>query len=415
MKGEQCVRMHTSVQLLSRGRRSVALWFSFVCIPLIVSQNALAITTNESLSDKSRLILKDAQQQIVNKKYQRALDLSSDVLSETPMQYQAQFIRAEALSHLGKLDDATKLYRLILKSNPRQPEVYNNLANLYAQQGRLDLARQTLEQGIATNEQYKTLYENLSAIYVEMARGAYSKALKLGVQAKPVQLKTLKVASLSPTVRNQVARVQVTSSQIPSSQIAGSQISGSEGSGSTSVPKPIPHSVEKTKVTKVNKLNSTQIALADKTTPLPIKTPVKVVKKEIKVTKPVASSRVNTAPKINKQEVITALHGWAAAWSAQAVDLYLSFYGDEFKPVNLSKNVWAVQRRIRIKKPRWVNVQLADFNVKANSSKQGHAVVQLVQDYRADNYRDKTKKQFVMKRTMDGWRILSEQSLAVLK
>lgn len=391
--------MHTSVQLLRRGRRSVTLWFSLVFITLTVSQNTLAITTNEPLSDKSRLILKEAQQQILDKKYQRALDLSSDILDEAPTQFEAQFIQAEALSYLGKTDAAIKLYKLILNTNPRQPEVYNNLANLYARQGNLDLARQTLEQGIATNEQYKTLYENLSAIYVEMARGAYSKALKLGVQAKAVQLKTLKIASLS--------------------QVAGSK----------RVVKP----VEKNTVTKVSanavnssKVNSNQIAMVEKTIQLPIKKPVKVVKKEVRATKPARRSSINTvvkvnpppkktAPKINKDEVITALHGWAAAWSAQAVDLYLSFYGDDFKPTKLSKKVWAVQRRIRIKKPRWVNVRLADFDVKIKSGQEGQAVVQLVQDYRADNYHDKTKKQFKMKRTIDGWRILSEQSLAVIR
>ena len=81
--------------------------------------------------------------------------------------------------------------------------------------------------------------------------------------------------------------------------------------------------------------------------------------------------------------------------------------------MKLSKKVWAVQRRIRIRKPNWVNVRLNNFKVKAQQKNK--AIVQLVQDYRADNYRDKTKKQFVMQRTVDGWRILSEKSLAVIK
>jgi len=109
------------------------------------------------------------------------------------------------------------------------------------------------------------------------------------------------------------------------------------------------------------------------------------------------------------------LQGWAAAWSAQAVDLYLSFYGKEFKPARLSRKVWAVQRRIRLSKPRWVNVRLKNFDVKAVEKQADKAIVRLVQDYRADNYQDKTRKQFVMKRTLDGWRILSEQSLAVIR
>lgn len=382
------MRVHTSVIQLIRVKRPVILVFSFVFLAFVAAQNALAITTNEPLSEKSRDLLKDAQRQILDKNFQYALDLSSDVLDEKPNQYEAQFIRAQALSNLGKTDESVKLYKRILQSNPHQAAVYNNLANLYAQQGHLDLARQTLEQGIATNEQYKTLYENLSAIYVEMARGAYSKALKLGVQAKAVQLKTLKITSIAAT----------------------SSVSA----------KPVNSTTEES-----TPENSTQVAMVDKKRPLasksPIKVPVKVIKKEVKVVKKEAlpaikiKPPVKTAPKINKDEVVTALQGWAAAWSAQAVDLYLSFYGSDFKPVKLSKKVWAVQRRIRIKKPRWVNVQLADFDVKVKSTKPGVAVVQLVQDYRADNYHDKTKKQFVLKHTMDGWRILSEKSLAVIR
>lgn len=382
------MRVHTSVIQLIRVKRPVILVFSFVFFAFVVAQNALAITTNEPLSEKSRDLLKDAQRQILDKNFQRALDLSSDVLDEKPNQYEAQFIRAQALSNLGKTDESVKLYKRILQSNPYQAAVYNNLANLYAQQGHLDLARQTLEQGIATNEQYKTLYENLSAIYVEMARGAYSKALKLGVQAKAVQLKTLKITSIAAT----------------------SSVSA----------KP-----ENSTLVNSTPENSTQVAMAEKKRPLaakpPIKVPVKVIKKEVKVVNKAAlpaikiKPPVKTAPKINKDEVVTALQGWAAAWSAQAVDLYLSFYGSDFKPVKLSKKVWAVQRRIRIKKPRWVNVQLADFDVKVKSTKPEVAVVQLVQDYRADNYHDKTKKQFVLKHTMDGWRILSEKSLAVIR
>jgi len=398
--------MHTSVLQLIRGKRPVALLFSCVFITLLNSQITFAITSNVSLSEKGQRILKDAQQQIVDKKYQRALELSNEVLDENHQQYEAQFVQAEALSHLGKMDESVKLYMHILKANPRLPEVYNNLANLYARQGNLDLARKTLEQGIATNKQYQTLYENLSAIYVEMARGAYSKALKLGVHAKAVQLKTLTMASVDPASLAQSNQNQATDIRT---------------TPPTTTVKPVLDSVEqnvivmaKAEALSSKEVDSASVAIVEKKIQLPIKVPVKVEKK---IAKPVFNPIVTSKPetKINKDEVITSLQGWAAAWSAQAVDLYLSFYGEEFKPNKLSKKVWAVQRRVRIKKPAWVNVRLADFDVQVKFKQTDHVVVQLVQDYRAENYHDKTKKQFKMKHTMDGWRILSEQTLAVIK
>jgi len=391
------VPMHSPVQLLSKSKGSISLMLSCFILVLL-SRNAFALTSSDTLSDKSRLILKNAQQHILKNKYQRAFDLSSDVLEDNPRQYEAQFINAQALAHLGKSNEAIELYKLMLKTNPNQPEIYNNLANLYAQQGELDLARQTLEKGIATNEQYKTLYENLSAIYVEIARGSYSKALKLGVEPKAVQLKTLKIASIASEPRSKPISV---------AKKIDTKISATK-------PGTVKSSVATTEKTQIAMVKKEVKKLPVKAPPIKTIKP-KVAEKPIARQKPILATRSKQKPKINKEEVITALQGWAAAWSAQAVDLYLSFYGEDFKPVKLSKKVWAVQRRIRIKKPRWVNVRLANFKVQAKPSKEGFAVVQLVQNYRADNYHDKTKKQFVMKHTMDGWRILSEQSLAVLK
>lgn len=360
--------------------------FCFVLLAVLFIRNASALPNSSAmLSDKNLIVLKTAQQKMADKNYKQALKLSDSILTEMPAQFEAQFIRAQALSRLGKVNAAIELYQSILKSNPSQPEIYNNLASLYAQQGKLDLALQTLDKGMATNAQYKTLYDNLSAIYVEMARGAYSKALKLGVQAKTTQLKTLDV------VLRAAAPVQ---KLLPASAVTVASAGGS------------PRLVNTEEVAleqAVAKVNASKNTADNK--------PVAAVKQAIKVNND--SVKPPQGVRKNKDEVINALQGWAAAWSAQAVDLYLSFYGKDFKPEKLSKKVWAVQRRDRIRKPRWVNVRLNNFKIKLQQKDK--MIVQLVQDYRADNYRDKTKKQFVMQRTADGWRILSEKSVAVIR
>lgn len=324
---------------------------------------------------------------------EKALEQQAEsMLSQTPDHFRALFIRAQALSQLGQIDKAVNVYESILKSDNKPadilPELYNNLAALYAKQGRLELARQTLEDGIATNKQYKTLYENLSAIYVEMARGAYGKALNLDVKSNVVALKSLQLESV------QLASVNPSDSS-----------------------KLLAQNNNKKPVAQTAQIALLSEATPNETGPVPAPKEVAVVKEnKVKIVEKPEIKTVFTqkkAPAINKKEVITALHGWAAAWSAQEVDLYLSYYGKDFKPVKLSKEVWAVQRRIRLSKPRWVNVRLNNFTVKPKSGSK--AVVQLVQDYRADNYHDKTKKQFVMQRTVNGWRILSEQSLAVIR
>jgi len=378
---------------------SVILW------TFLFASNANAVPNSSSqLSAKNAELLEVAQQKINTKNYLQALELSEQVLAEIPSQFAAQFIRAYSLSQLGKIEAAIDAYESILKSNSTQPEVYNNLATLYARRGDLDLARETLDKGLATNMQYKTLYDNLSAVYVEIARGAYSKALKLGVQTKVVQLKTLSV-----TTRLAQLKIKSQENLLANTNIALARVEASvkkqEKSDVVEAPAPI-KAVVKSRV-----LENPILDLKPTITSEPVVTiPTASVKKEL-----LKNQLVNVSPieRINKDEVVTALQGWAAAWSAQAVDLYLSFYGKDFKPVKLSKKVWAVQRRLRIRKPKWVNVRLNDFEFK--SQQKDKAVIQLVQDYHADNYRDKTKKQFIMRRTADGWRIISEKSLAVIR
>lgn len=376
------MRVQSSIALFTFAKVKVGFLYSLAiggfCLLPFANVAASVESSVQGFPLEQQLKLNSAQQNTNSKKFNKALKLVDSVLEKHPEQLTARFIRARALSGLGKLGEAVNDYQLILESTTNIkrfiPEIYNNLATLYAKQGKLDLAIQTLKQGIATNEQYKTLYDNLSAVYVEMARGAYSKALKLGVQAKSVQLKTLQLSSLQQASLSQQPKV----------------INSSGITHLNKLPEPL------------SKVKPNTVAVSAEQ-PRPVVAPVPIVKP------------ASQTPKINKDEVITALNRWAAAWSAQSVDLYLSFYGKDFKPVNLSKKVWAVQRRIRLSKPRWVSVRLKDFDVQQAVAQNNTAIVQLVQDYRADNYHDKTQKQFVMQRTADGWRILSEQSLAVIR
>jgi len=396
------MRVYPLVPVLTRVNLNiwtlVSLSIGFISI---FSHSYALANVGQQLSAAQALTLSEANQLYIDKKYQSAIQLTRTIIQKAPDNIAAKILQAQSLGKLNKHKQAIKLYQAVLEARPDMPEVYNNLASLYARQGELEVARQTLENGIATNKQYQTLYENLSAIYVEMARGAYSKALKLGVQAKAVQLKTLNWAL--PESRQALAlntngkTAGISNNKKPATQPVTTQ--------------PQPAMPESTKTSEV-KLASASLSKPEVAT----KPEASVV-----VVQPASQTRTKTefreknVPTINKDEVITALQGWAAAWSAQAVDLYLSFYGKEFKPDRLSRKVWAVQRRIRLSKPRWVNVRLKNFDVKAVEKQADKAIVRLVQDYRADNYQDKTRKQFVMKRTVDGWRILSEQSLAVIR
>ena len=61
---------------------------------------------------------------------------------------------------------------------------------------------------------------------------------------------------------------------------------------------------------------------------------------------------------------IAALQQWAAAWSAKDVEGYLAAYDVEFLPPReLSRSAWEAERRVRLKRPKQIEVGLSDFEV----------------------------------------------------
>jgi len=110
------------------------------------------------------------------------------------------------------------------------------------------------------------------------------------------------------------------------------------------------------------------------------------------------------------EDILQMLKGWASAWSAQEVDLYLSFYASEFRPAKgMSRGRWEQQRSVRLRRPAWVKVDLNSFQVQP--AENGLARVRFLQHYQSDSYRDKTWKEVLLKSSPEGWRILSEHSL----
>lgn len=104
------------------------------------------------------------------------------------------------------------------------------------------------------------------------------------------------------------------------------------------------------------------------------------------------------------------LRDWAAAWSAQQPERYLDFYARGFRPAgNLSRKAWETRRRERLRRPKWIQVQLQDVQILEQDA--GTARVRLLQRYRSDSYADQTRKELRLRKTTAGWRIVAERSL----
>ena len=280
--------------------------------------------------------------------------------------FRKKFTQAEELAAQGQIEGAITAYQVLIATKPKFPEAYNNLAALYLQQNKTKQAQHILEQGLHAHKGYGVLYESLTAINVAMAREAYSKALQIELKPTPIS-----IASLSLSDKKTQA--------------------------------------DKNTIV-ISRSNRPVIEDKKSTPPVTIEQPETIIKtvkpRPVKIIKNISTAVVTTVKPPSIEEVLQA---WSAAWSAQAVDVYLSFYHNQYKPSNgMSHTAWAKSRRYRLKKPRWIKISLSDFKVKKQTRTQ--AVVLFKQLYKSNSFRDVSYKQVVLLNTDDGWQIFREKS-----
>jgi colicin import membrane protein len=385
--------------------------------------------------------------------------------------YAVRFAKAQSLTKQGDDSAASEIYEALIKQDPSQPQAYNNLAAIKARHGEYKQAQALLEQALRSNPVYATVYENLSAIYVEMARDSYGKALHLETPQQAIALRELEKPAVAKPAPVQLAAAPAIKPTPSAKQSAPAQVALAKTENTpeikaeetdtpavTEAVRPAPAVTTPAPAQKVKDTTATETKIAEtqkppqaippiastETTPAQAQTTTTIAetKKPETATSPQAMPPVATDETASAQatpvkhaepaaavparppavaqppeashadEVITTLQGWAAAWSGKSEDLYLSFYTDDFASKGMTHQQWQAQRRARLQAPKSIEVSLSDFQVKP--TKDGQVRVRLTQAYKADNYQDRTRKQFRLRHTPDGWRIDQEKTIAVL-
>jgi hypothetical protein len=362
--------------------------------------------------------------------------------------YASRFAKAQMLAKRGDDAGASKIYQDLIKRDPSQPQAYNNLAAIKARHGEFKEAQALLEQALRSNPVYATVYENLSAIYVEMARDSYGKALRLETPPQTLALRELNQPKQSKPAQIQIAAAPAETTR-PSAK-SSSVVATPEVTPPAAAPEKTPVAKSTfSPVVATAPATQPETTVAQTSAPATEKSPAPMVTAKSNIAKTEAVTTPNTAPEmaaaetspivdtaappvvptpkpktvsppvntavaptVSKEDVITNLQGWAAAWSDKAVDLYLVFYADDYAPPGMTHTQWVAQRRERLQAPKWIQVSLSDFQVDA--IKDDEARVRLIQEYKADNYQDRTRKEFRLRHTPDGWRIVKETTMAKL-
>ena len=324
------------------------------CLKIIVSIMLLSIIP---LQAKAEASLQNVQQLIDQGKLDQALAQTEEVLASDAANIEARFLKGLLLAKAERLGEAETVFVALTEDHPELPEPYNNLAVVYAALGKFDKAQESLKKAINTHPSYATAHENLGDIYAKMASRAYNQALELDDGNASAREKLLLIRDLF-------------------------------SSGEVSRPEP-PEKVA---------------AVTPPPAPAASKTPAPAVveKQPGPVVEPAAPT-LEVDPAISK-----AIYDWAAAWSAQNVNAYLSSYASSFSPEGMSRTAWSEKRKVRLTKPSFIRVEISSPRISMISNNSARA--EFVQAYASDNYKDQVKKVLMMVKENGNWRIKSEAS-----
>src|SRR5882672_3486726 len=300
---------------------------------------ALAFSAPPSRADE----LQDIDALVKKGQHAKALERVNKYLAQKPGDPKGRFIKGVILAEQNKGAEAIEVFAALSRDYPELPEPYNNLAVLYAAQNQYEKARQQLELSIRTHPSYATAYENLGDVYTKLASQAYDKALQFDSSNSAAKNKLSLIRDLMSS--NRLPRASSAPSTTP--------VESAQPLRTTTAP------------TKSAVQTTPAAAQAKPAAKKPDKQPA-------------------GAQEGNKDEVLQTVLAWASAWSRQAVESYLAFYGKDFKtPKGEDRSQWEASRRERIAKPK--NIEVAIESPKVTFKDDSTAVVTFRQIYRSDS------------------------------
>ncbi|MCF6353763.1 MAG: tetratricopeptide repeat protein [Candidatus Polarisedimenticolaceae bacterium] len=298
----------------------------------------------------------------------RAIKQLDGFLASNPEHAEARFLKGLILVNQDQLEAAIKIFEALTKDYPELPEPYNNLAVSYSALGRFDDARKALQSAITTHPSYATAHENLGNIYAMMAADAYNHALSLDKENAAARDKLALMSELfSVGTINNASHQSATAASTPATEAQ---------------PAPAAQAAAPAIEEEDSELAMLMEDDSDGTEGL----------SEL------------------EQGILSTAHQWAQTWSSKDVAGYLSHYHATFKPSRgLSRAAWEQQRKQRIAKPRFIEIEVLDPEITVIS--EDEARVEFLQTYRSNTYSDESRKYLRMKRDGNDWKIVREVSL----
>ena len=116
-----------------------------------------------------------------------------------------QFNEANELILTENFSKAKNILKNILKKEPKNAQIINNIAYIEAKQGDVDKAIKTLRQSISNNKNIDIIYKNLTSLYAYQANILYEEALSIKDSEKN-NINLVLVESLDATKNNPIVK-----------------------------------------------------------------------------------------------------------------------------------------------------------------------------------------------------------------
>jgi tetratricopeptide (TPR) repeat protein len=390
-------------------------------------------------------------------KGEEALKRIDAVLSRQPADVQMRFMKGVMLSETRPAE-AIAIFSRLTQDYPKLPEPYNNLAVLYAAAGQYDKAKVALDKAIRTSPAYATALENLGDVHARLASQAYDKALQidpvagapapatrltlmrgLGApvgQASAVAIAPLpapKPATAPPVVLAAIKPAAADDQPKPKAAPAPVVLAAIKPAAADDQPKPKAVPAPTPEAARTVLAVVAEAPKAAKPAPAapaagPTLPPAKadVVKAEpvkpaptpspaeprpvrlVKADKPDPKVRAAQEAAAEKESVLSAVEGWAKAWSAQDVPAYLAHYAGDFNPPgNQSRKAWTEERQARITGKGRIKVSIDAPQV---STEGNTATVRFKQNYVSDRLSSSSRKTLELERQRGKWLIKQERT-----
>jgi tetratricopeptide (TPR) repeat protein len=365
---------------------------------LVLSGLLAALHATPAMADD----LADVSQLLRAGQHAQALSKADAFLSKNPRDAQMRFLKGVILTEQNKSAEAIAVFTKLTEDFPALPEPYNNLAVLYASSGQYEKARVALDKAIHTNPTYATAYENLGDVHAKLASQAYDKALQLDSSNSAAKSKLTMVRSLvgntTGVTNPKVATVAAAPAQPPApTPVPAKPVTAPTPPASA----PTPAKVEPKPVVKEAAKAETEIK------PDP-KAERKAELKQEAEAKREAKAKANAAENAEAEQILSAVNGWAKAWSARDVKGYLNAYASDFDlPAGQSRKAWSEERRARIEDKGRISVKIESPQISINGSS---ATVRFRQIYDSDRTKANSRKTLVMVKQSGKWHIKQERS-----